>query len=265
MKKSHTFSIRGVITTLALGLIPFLALAQSEIESIPLYPTNNSPTDVEVSGTFSMNFTWTGIPSRIDMIKWQNPASSTSGSAYLRIKNDDGTVLWSGYPEELNNSTHGFSASSVIFETNHDYTLEFDLSQADVTVYSNSAFPWSPTDNGPIEINTTELTGMVDQPVDPDYIFPYFTLNMVYSVSVDENTLENWSPSPNPATNYVSLPELNEDYSVRMIDMSGKVVLNRRVDAGQTRLTLNNLHPGVYLLQFSRDHEVLRSSRLVIQ
>lgn len=265
MKKSHTFNLRGVIATLLMGVIPFLALAQSETESYPLYPSNNTPTDVEVDGTFSMNFTWTGLPSRIDVIKWQNPASSTSGSAYLRILDSDGSALWSGYPEELGASTHGFDASNVIFETNESYTLEFDLTQTDVTVYSNSSFPWRPTDNGPIEINTTELTGMVDQPVDPDYIFPYFTLNMVYSVSLDEILLENWTPHPNPATSFITLPQLSEDYTARMIDMSGKVVLNRRVDAEQSRLALSNLHPGVYLLQFTRDNEVLRSSRVVLQ
>lgn len=265
MKKSHTFTLRGVISTILLGVIPFLSFAQDQTESYPLYPESATPTDVEVTGTFSMNFTWTGSDSRIDVIKWQNPASNTSGSAYLKVLDSDGSVLWSGYPEELSTGVHGFDASSVVFETNQSYTLEFDLSQMDVTVYSNTTFPWSPGNNGPVDINTTELTGMVDQPIDPDYIFPYFTLNMVYSVSVEENELEEWTPHPNPANDYIVLPDLDEDFTARIIDMSGKVVLNEKIEAGQNRLSVADLHPGVYLIQFTKDSEVLRVARVVIQ
>ncbi|KAB2814673.1 T9SS type A sorting domain-containing protein [Phaeocystidibacter luteus] len=269
MKKSHTFTIRGVVTALALAITPFLIKAQDAGTRVDynLYPESSSTIDAEVTGTFEMNFTWTGSPSKIHNINWDNSASnSANGSAYLKIYDAEGTMLWSGYPNELTASTHAFEAVGVILETGHSYRLSFDLSQVDVSLYSNSSFPWNPNGNGPIEINSTELTGMIDNPVDPDLIFPYFTVNMEYGVSIDEELLENWSPSPNPATSFITLPELTEEYEVRLMNIAGQTVADLEVaENTQTRLNVSDLPAGVYMLQILSNGASIATERVIVE
>lgn len=265
MKKSHPFNLRSVFSLLCLSVVPFLSTAQS-VESYPLYPENSTPIECEVTGEFVMEFTWNGTASSIDVIKWSNSSSSSTGSAYLEIQDANKTVLWSGYPEEISEDLHGFYASGIIFQPGQEYRLVFDLSQVDVSVYTQTIFPWSPSANGPVDVITTELTGIINNPVDPDYIFPYFTLNMIHSVSVDEeDELETWTPHPNPASSYINMPDIDGDYTARLIDLSGKVVINRKMSASDERLDLSGLNSGVYLLQLVNEDEVLTNSRLVIE
>lgn len=266
MKKSHVFKLRNLALGIALTISSFSLFAQANgISSIALFPANSTPVDCQINGEFEMNFTWDGETSIIESINWDNSAATgPNGSAYLSIYHHN-VLIWSGYPEEVAPQKHQFALSEVVFHKNESYTLRFDLSQVDVTVYENGTFPWRPGGGGPIEINHTDLSGMVDQPVDPDLIFPYFTINAVYNISVEENAWNAWSPFPNPANDLIRLPELSEETTVELISVNGTVVRSMEFSAGDQALEVSDIQSGMYILRMTSASGLTANHQVAIQ
>ncbi|TNE27327.1 MAG: T9SS type A sorting domain-containing protein [Bacteroidetes bacterium] len=250
MKKSHTFRLRSNALALITAFSSVAMLGQSNdgVQNVELFPEKSTPEVVEVSGIFSMEVTWTGVQSRIESINWDNFGLSNSGSAYLRILDAEGTELYTGYPTERSNGDHQFEVASVFFETGFTYTLEFDLNQTSISIYSNNVFPWRPDNADPIDIESTELIGVADQPVDPDKVFPYFTMNMVYGVGLEETTHESWATYPNPATDWISLPELTTSAQVDFYSVSGQLVHSESAEANQSSISTSTLAAGMYIV-----------------
>ncbi len=250
MKKSHIFKLSKTALGGVLALFSFTAMAQSTGSvSYDLFPEQSSSLQCEVQGEFVMNFTWEGESSIAQSIVWDNSgASAASGSAHLSIFHN-GLEIWAGYPEEVSSHLHAFVLTEVVFEKDESYSLSFDLSQVEVSVYQQNTFPWRPSSSGPIEINTTQLTGAVDQPIDPDLIFPYFTINLVYGVSVSEAVLDSWNPYPNPCKSVINLPSFPENASATLIDVNGSVVKESNLTSERASLNVSDLSQGTYILK----------------
>lgn len=268
MKKSRIFNILPK-ALVALGLIFSSSLsAQSGdgVEVLPLYPESSTQLEATVSGTFTLDIYWQGESMNIESILWNNEADN-NGSAFLKILNGNGIELWSGYPQELADNNHSFVISEVVFEENAQYTLEFDITQMDVSIYSNDVFPWRPTgDDGPVEIISANLTGAIEQPIDPDKIFPYFTMNMVRGIGVEEeSSLVDYSPSPNPAIDWISLPELTSTATVEIYNLNGQRVFQSTIEPGQERLNIDELSTGMYILRITGENQEVSNSRIVVE
>lgn len=249
MRKSHTFFKFG-IATLSLYLASTLMWAQGSNQNLPLFDSNASPQTVEVTGTFEMEILWTGSTSKINSLVWDNHrAGANNGSAYLSIYNAEGSKMWSGYPSELPNNQHEFQSDGVLFQTGHSYVLSFDLTQSDVAVYTNTSFPWKPRSGGPVDILGTELTGMIDQPIDPDGTFPFFALNMEYGVGLEEMANDNWSVYPNPAVNWIALPA-GQFSGFELIAIDGSTLAKSTVSNNQDRVQFN-VPPGLYIVRLT--------------
>lgn len=268
MKKSHTFRLRNTALALitALSSVSLLGQSNDGVQNVELFPENSTPEIVEVTGIFSMDITWTGVQSRIESINWDNFGLSNSGSAYLRILDEEGVELYSGYPVERSNGDHEFEVVTVFFETGNTYTLEFDLNQTSISIYSNTVFPWRPDNADPIDIESTELIGVADQPIDPDKVFPYFTMNMVYGVGLEEATVETWTAYPNPATDWISLPELTSSAQVDFFSLSGQLVHTENAEANQTRISTATLAAGMYIVAIRGENgELIARSNIAVE
>jgi hypothetical protein len=72
------------------------------------------------------------------------------------------------------------------------------------------------------------------------------------TISVKYNAVNNFSISPNPATNnlIVTHPVGDQHSSIRLVQAEGKVVLTQNISAGsiQTSLDISKLAPGVYFV-----------------
>lgn len=267
MKKSHIFPLRGVFAWLAFAALPFFSFGQNDqTVSYSLSPENVTTTDAEVSGSFEMNFIWSGDVSTMDGITWDNSAADEdNGSAYLYLKNASGEVLWSGYPEEISETQHNFPVAGVVLETNAEYTLEIDLSQVAVSIYSQSTFPWEPLTDGPIEIISTSMAGTIDHPFDPNIIFPVFNVNVGYGVGLNELDSEDLKLYPNPAEDYVTLPEMDMPYELTVYSLDGRVVLEETIEIGQSTLDISMLNAAVYLVQIAGENVDIRHERLIVK
>lgn len=267
MKTSHTFSLYSLAlaSTLLLSSLPGFSQVTNPAE-IDLYPSNSTARAINVSGTFVMNFQWNGVKSRMESIKWNNFGIDNSGSAYLTVKTAEGVILFQGYPTELGDLTHEFTATSeIVLETGVTYILEFDLSQVKVSTYSNqNSFPWLPVDSSPIEIKSTQLIGIVDQPVDPDIVFPYFTMNMVYGIGVEESSLEDWAVYPNPAVDWISLPTLESEATVEFYSNAGQLISSQEVESHTTSISTSELPAGIYVVAIKTDNNLIARTKLTV-
>lgn len=83
------------------------------------------------------------------------------------------------------------------------------------------------------------------------------------SSNVNELALQAMKLFPNPAQGVVTLESALAG-SVRVLDIAGRTVLSRAVEAGENRLAIDQLQRGVYLVQLSTDKGT-QTERLVVR
>ncbi len=72
---------------------------------------------------------------------------------------------------------------------------------------------------------------------------------------------------PNPASNYVQLPQIDDIGEIRLYDILGKVIHQEFADQGNIQhLNVTNLPKGTYLLQFlDEKNNILHTTRVIKQ
>jgi hypothetical protein len=53
---------------------------------------------------------------------------------------------------------------------------------------------------------------------------------------------------PNPATEFINISSAKQIENIILFDVSGKIVINTKVNSNQTQISLNAVNPGVYIL-----------------
>ena len=69
------------------------------------------------------------------------------------------------------------------------------------------------------------------------------------TVSIDESDLELFNISPNPSNGIVKIDNVTCKTEIRLIDLSGKIVLVENISPGQNSIDLNNLLDGTYFIE----------------
>jgi hypothetical protein len=77
------------------------------------------------------------------------------------------------------------------------------------------------------------------------------------SVGISEHELRLQDVFPNPATDYIRIPDAWLNNEIQIYGLSGTLVEN--VTAKSSRFRINNLHPGVYILRSGKEY-----SRIVV-
>ena len=91
----------------------------------------------------------------------------------------------------------------------------------------------------------------------PDYV-PGFYLVKSSALSVDDNSLSNFSLYPNPSINSVELNSTNTPISeISIYDLSGKLLLSNKYNSEiNINLNISNLASGIYLLKINNKKSI---------
>ena len=126
----------------------------------------------------------------------------------------------------------------------------------DIFIYGNSAgydgawnvYPYF--ESGNIIISSLKYSS-------PDYV-PGFYLVKSSTLSVDDNSLSNFSLYPNPSINSVELNSTNTPISeISIYDLSGKLLLSKKYNSEiNINLNVSNLGAGIYLLKINNKKSI---------
>ncbi|MGE4346759.1 MAG: T9SS type A sorting domain-containing protein [Flavobacteriaceae bacterium] len=86
------------------------------------------------------------------------------------------------------------------------------------------------------------------------------------SASVQEITTAEIKLYPNPAKDvfYIETPELSENTSVQLFDLSGKLLLEQKITANQTAIDIQGLNSGVYLVK-TTNNQGTSTQKLIVK
>ncbi|WP_299522134.1 choice-of-anchor L domain-containing protein [Winogradskyella sp.] len=98
----------------------------------------------------------------------------------------------------------------------------------------------------------------------PPIITNTFTTTFVEPLSVDDETIINFSLHPNPANAFVTIQfnTVNGDYRMEIIDIQGKLLQSERLNTSTT-IDISNLSAGVYFVRL-RNSSISMIEKLII-
>ena len=86
----------------------------------------------------------------------------------------------------------------------------------------------------------------------------------VVSVGIDEIDDEQISIYPNPANELINISCSNQG-SIRIINLAGQVVLQARTEKGINRINVEELNPGLYMVQYVNESGNTSTQKLLIR
>ena len=89
-----------------------------------------------------------------------------------------------------------------------------------------------------------------------------FTLNITSTVGI-EDIISHTAIYPNPATDYIIVTDLN-NRNIEILDISGKLILTKKINSDRYKLNISSLKPGSYILKLSENNKIT-STILIIQ
>ena len=85
----------------------------------------------------------------------------------------------------------------------------------------------------------------------------------VTGLGIDEANLNDWLLYPNPATNSVTISNAPFDSDLRILDVSGNLVYDSKIDSNQVNVNVSLLADGVYFVEII-SQEIASQRKLVI-
>jgi len=91
-----------------------------------------------------------------------------------------------------------------------------------------------------------------------------FTTTFVEPLSIDDNTIVDFSLHPNPASHFVTvqLNTLNADYKLEIVDIQGKLLQTEQINT-TSPIDVSNLSAGIYFVRLSNDNSS-QTEKLII-
>ena len=90
------------------------------------------------------------------------------------------------------------------------------------------------------------------------------------TVGINEKTINlEMSVYPNPTTNYLQLKVdastslSNQQIAYQLIDMQGRVIENKKVDANSTAITMESLPKAVYFLNVVKNKQIVKTFKVI--
>ena len=192
--------------------------------------------------TRNIVFDFTDLDNPQLSFEYSGPTSATDHNGYV-----DGDKFY------LANYKAGMRVIDISDIANGNMT---ETGYFDIFIYGNSAgydgawnvYPYF--ESGNIIISSLKYSS-------PDYV-PGFYLVKSSILSVDDNSLSNFSLYPNPSINSVELNSTNTPISeISLYDLSGKLLLSKKYNSEiNIDLNISNLSAGIYLLKINNKKSI---------
>ncbi len=93
--------------------------------------------------------------------------------------------------------------------------------------------------------------------------------NLIVSIETIEKSNVSSKVYPNPASNLINV-QIDQDYNfaklnIQILDMTGRVVLDRNTSNHLTELNLISLEKGIYIMRIANGDELINSSKLILK
>jgi len=87
---------------------------------------------------------------------------------------------------------------------------------------------------------------------------------MAQTTNSEDLSVESFAVFPNPATNYIQLPQNSKIAIVRLYDILGREITNQKITREKNYLDVSKLNRGSYLVQFlDKDLKILHTTRII--
>jgi hypothetical protein len=198
-----------------------------------------------------------------------SPSYNVSGFSALEIEfyfypnsMENGEDFWVRYYDGSSWNTVATYASGTNFSNNNFYVATVTVNASNYNFPSNAQFRFqcdASANSDQIYIDAVTITGigsgskMVQGPTQ--------TIREIGSLS--ENKLstglddEGLSTYPNPATSELTVVSEDVINTMKIYDISGRILTSQKVNSNQTQVDVSAFQPGIYLISIETEDEVL--------
>lgn len=146
---------------------------------------------------------------------------------------------------------NGCYAPSVDTET-------FSINPGEMSILSIWFVPSSTAGTGTVDLRVYNVADSAST-----VITTSFTATAQLTDSEDL-TIEDYSVFPNPASDFIQLPDYAQIAAVRLYDVIGREMMFQAVTEQKNQLDVSSLNNGAYLIQFlDKDQRILNTSRII--
>ncbi len=206
-----------------------------------------------------------GSPNQITnlSVKFLETNSTELGTSYEGMT--DATEVLSAPTFDMPSATGWFEFDTDNFEFNTSNNLIVEITWGPVDYSSTYKLNCTSSDF------TSVAYGYDDDEIPPTYdsntkVRPNTTLMLTPpAVNVVENIEAKFNIYPNPSTGIfnIDLPDNKEVINISVIDITGKVILNKSVKENSTSIDLSGNSQGVYIIKFQLDEETINQKIIV--
>lgn len=192
------------------------------------------------------------------------------GYRFLALKENDEVVSEELYYSFMVNADRHFMAEFALQE--YEVTLSANpeeggtVSGDGIYKHGDTVYAMANLNENYDFLNWSDDNGNV-LTTNPQYVFEVkqdvnLIANFVYVDAVDENDMSNIYVYPNPASDFIIIENENFDQELLIYDMTGKIVLKKKLDSDENRIDVRSLENGTYIISLDDN---LTNYKLIIK
>ena len=110
-----------------------------------------------------------------------------------------------------------------------------------------------------------DVTGVVDYNFGAFKLLPRNVSDISLATSIEELNNYKVSVYPNPVQNQINFELNTSNFSVRIIDVTGKTISNSATSSNKLRVNTTSLNNGIYFYNvFNENGEIITSSKFIV-
>lgn len=225
------------------------------------YKSSSMEREMEVWVMDSCNF---AIPNMI--LEHQNPFTGTS----KKISCGDSVLHFATSSPFVSSSLAANGSDFVLYSSRLgsipviSSSTNNHLTDTSISITTYIPFPANDTLTLESRIGTDKnrLVGTCGYDLDPNQKLTFYT-EPCGSMSREEKRLHEVQIFPNPAKNYISFEKLPSATEIRLLNINGRVVSERRCEGSSFKFGIDSYPSGIYFLQLSDDKGFSISRKLI--
>lgn len=195
--------------------------------------------------------TGTGLPSDI-FIKIESMVTNNTNST-MDIRWERTNVQTPAAWDNAVCDKNGCYAPSVDTET-------FSIDPGEMSIMAIWFVPNSAAGTGTVELRIYNAADSANTVITNTYTA------MAQLSNSEDIPAESFSIFPNPATDFIQLPDISEIATVKLFDITGRELIHQTISAEKNDLDVSQLNNGSYLVQFlDKDQGILHTTRVIKQ
>ena len=223
------------------------------------------------------NITITAVPETIDLLKVTLLTDDYADETYVELRNAAGNVVWAEGNENVagNFGTSNFPAPidpTTPLQDNTTYNFDIPLSAFECYTFviydyygdGMGASQWGGTD-GALSLADNNSVNIYTLPAADFGDSTAVVVRHIDDAGLDNSAL-NFTLVPNPAQSELNVNWFNPmQMRIQVYDISGKLLLTKEEDSNATKLDIQALSAGTYLLQLSNSSGAIVQQKFVKQ